>query len=1057
MTYNEKWRDDFDGALALKTRPHNGSVVQGGGILTVSSVSGQDSSWPASYLPVLAYLDSPTQGRGLHLAEARLSDFTYTGTECLGGMCLFDSRLRDYVSVGWYPNNSNIYMQRVNNGEHGTVANKADGSPNPTTTPVRLRLLWNNHKQPIRSLSPHGAIGDPEGNYTAGGVWGYYSPDDGVTWYSMGGYTPRYNPGTMHLGFYVRNWGAYPSSDLDFDYLSVSFEDDAKVHVYYPLGNENHQHAWYNTTGFEDKARILTQQGPQKWNRADGEGAGQRLPGRTQQEVAPGRHEGPIPQSGFEDGPLDILTAGGKVQYQSPEYYQGRVGTGVMLPQSEQIESRIEHRLLPQSAWEDRLALLTNAPPRQGLHWPLAHDGISFGLMIPGPPHRGENAQGPWEIAAWEEHLVQRLLDASAYAYSTVQTDGDGNTLLPSGTAKMVKRYRADLDPWGNPTAHASFSGIGRDGKFYRNGEECVFGDFGVTDFRHTSWSIDENPLGNFYDHTYLPPASEIDMTLDSPDVVRFQSNAPLDVHLKQIGSHMRWCLLDSFDIQLDFSDFNGGAVGYSGIYFTAQFRQDTKIVIGREQTGGSQQYRSFKVDGGSFTAYTWTATANAGKLRLLWDKPTGRFTASFDEGGGWQVVASNELLNNVEDAAWVAAYAWGQGSSTIDAKVSNLVVAAGTISTRCGWYREGFGTYRGNKQDFPEKAVLAATQEGIAIIDEDTGLLWAMFTMALSSSGDMLNGGLGYITDFVMEDGVLVVGVASPTAAEGFMVKIDFNMEEAWRHRTSASGAAGAIYKTPGGDFEYGAEYPTGKIIKRNDTMTWSGDYARYGLPHLRVHSVALGFYGGNVYWAAATEAGATIFMLKRWYLWGTDEENPTDPRWANSNEVGKIYWCHLDAHDPVNLRFMYMDGTNLYSVDRTTYELRFTGAFGGGFDAEVTKALGGTRDLDSQYHALQFETKYYIPSNEGIWEIEWPAGTMNLFYGKPGSGAVHEILPEFYTRVVRIGALQDATHDLIVAYLENAWTTRGQVVAVKLSDNSLYCKSPIIFCSGRELEAVA
>jgi hypothetical protein len=137
---------------------------------------------------------------------------------------------------------------------------------------------------------------------------------------------------------------------------------------------------------------------------------------------------------------------------------------------------------------------------------------------------------------------------------------------------------------------------------------------------------------------------------------------------------------------------------------------------------------------------------------------------------------------------------------------------------------------------------------------------------------------------------------------------------------------------------------------------------------------------------------------------------------------------------------------------VTRATLDIGINGGFTYTFTANYSKLLPGTRSYWSQYTMTRFSTFIFVPADEGVYKIDWPTGSFVLEYGAPGSGAVHEILPE--GRATEVLYTQDGTNDLLLVGI--ATEADGQLVSIRMNNHSIWAKTET-FPSGRFVTGVA
>jgi hypothetical protein len=84
------------------------------------------------------------------------------------------------------------------------------------------------------------------------------------------------------------------------------------------------------------------------------------------------------------------------------------------------------------------------------------------------------------------------------------------------------------------------------------------------------------------------------------------------------------------------------------------------------------------------------------------------------------------------------------------------------------------------------------------------------------------------------------------------------------------------------------------------------------------------------------------------------------------------------------------YVDESAMYSTSRAIWEV-----MGATFNNEESVSLPGTRSLDSQYEFVGSNGTIYMIDDNAVWSNPWPDSWFKL-YGKIGSGALHEIIPD-------------------------------------------------------------
>lgn len=412
MPTHQLYHNDFNSS-ALATLAGNGSSFIENGVLVGEVPTGVQSNW----------LTASPWRQGV-VAYHGITSYV---TDNQNSILIFETEL-----ARWEADSSNAqwwFMLYKDDNDwnmiYSTVFNQINGYRNTAnswnavgsqitglTRAPRIRFVWTPAKYDVHGNS----ISYPHLSYQ-------YRRESDNKWTEFGWtqYIPSGTPPFNSVMFSTRNYSEYPHARAEWSFLNIWSIEQTGYDDRYIGQQYGRLLAGDKTSGYEDKASVLTQQGPQKWTAADGQGAGYLMPGPPSQEIMKGRHLGPRVQSGFEDKMIRIPDAGGATQYQaheSPEY--GKFGTGVRLPNSDRFPSRAGARSIPLAAWEDR--------------------------------------------------VVHLLSESGAINSGTF--DQWGNNHQASGsmpTAWIGKFFDTSNDPWSKPTEN-SFTGFGRDGKHYTAG-----------------------------------------------------------------------------------------------------------------------------------------------------------------------------------------------------------------------------------------------------------------------------------------------------------------------------------------------------------------------------------------------------------------------------------------------------------------------------------------------------------------------------------------------------------------------------------------------------------
>jgi hypothetical protein len=262
MADQQLFFDDFDNATVdVSTDPTNGTVTEPAGSELICSIGlGLDARWDGSdYKGVLAYEDiaSHVNPNKMWYAEAKLTKIAYSGTTCLGGLCLSNSAKTQALQTGFYPSNKHYYVQYLNGGSHGTYFNTLAGilDDDPSRENLLMRIYYNpgtnRDDAQVIGLGPNEASCWYRGARDAQEVW-KHAWTGSISWF-----TPT------RFGVWLRNWSPYPSVDVHHDYLKLVEVDDDLLKVL--GGDDNWERNVINraTQGaYEDQAEILTAGGP---------------------------------------------------------------------------------------------------------------------------------------------------------------------------------------------------------------------------------------------------------------------------------------------------------------------------------------------------------------------------------------------------------------------------------------------------------------------------------------------------------------------------------------------------------------------------------------------------------------------------------------------------------------------------------------------------------------------------------------------------------------------------------------------------------------------------
>lgn len=614
--------------------------------------------------------------------------------------------------------------------------------------------------------------------------------------------------------------------------------------------------------------------------------------------------------------------------------------------------------------------------------------------------------------------------------YPVGATDADGNVFIEDYGVRYITRYIPSDDDWGTTRVSGDgFYGADKSGTLYYDGNQCGYGDFGTLagGFRFTSWSVTNNPP---LDEKHASSAMSISLSAD--DVVHMQTISPISNDKVYASSALRWYVTGDFDVEVEWleysSSYDSGTAG--GAIFVCKVDDKHLSYIRRSNLAGTEGIRSaVRLDGSELDFATVLTSVTAGKFRYT--RTSGVIRRYYDIGGGWIQTGTDQTIGDEAVYFWVGMGTEGAATS-MNVKFTNLLINSGTIDTTIGWYRESFGSHRGNKKDFPDNVIVVSTDSSIDMIDVDTDLLWMRFLLGANNVLDSsLSIGTWRPYRLTMKNGVLLIGMTS-SADEGYLVRIDFNLDCVNIHRKEGSSLTGANYKSSHGDGNLGVFYAQGAMRGRNDGEDWSGDYDDWKQQEYPARHGDIYVDGGYEYRASANAGGLAVFKWHRWYLCDvTPPDGIGAINWTWDTSGNLMYWCFFRT----NGELMYTDNINLYSVEKATYEA----SYGGTFSADNVKALPGTRSNDVQKMLVSNGNRFYLPADEGIYQVDWPSGSFIHQFGSSGSGAVHEILPDDVT-VQDLSFVVDGGMDILVVVLYFTVLDVNQVIYVNLTNNLVW-----------------
>jgi hypothetical protein len=321
-----------------------------------------------------------------------------------------------------------------------------------------------------------------------------------------------------------------------------------------------------------------------------------------------------------------------------------------------------------------------------------------------------------------------------------------------------------------------------------------------------------------------------------------------------------------------------------------------------------------------------------------------------------------------------------------------------------------------------PEQLLVICTENSVNLIDFAANKLWMRFNKGTNNVIHNFGTADQIPLKTAYKNGELLIAHGQRPGAgnnEGGVIWVDFKRDQIRVARQSASIVTGGRYFTS-------RNKALGAIASRNAGAAYTEDDDDWSIQTYRVHSVDIVKISGQQYWAVATNAGLTMFRKH-------PHNNIDSPDIGNATTLAVP--IHDVLFDQATGDVWYVDGTNVYSTSFTNWSSQIDG---GVFGQDTTKALPGTRSQNSQYRITKFGTHILIPSNEGVYDIDWPSGSFTLLYGKPGSGATHEILPD-YSAVTAVAVGQDdSANDVLIVGMKGG--ANNHVAVVDLGTDLLY-----------------
>lgn len=1028
--------DHFDnGSVDLLTHPSVGTIDEpagsqlrmtipdGQGAVITEEATGAMVAYKAAGVVATKGIDGP------YSFDVKLDKFTNTNSVlCLAGVMAWNGAIEDLWDtkrcyyVAYYANESQVICDGFVNSWSSPGRLHSSGArtkPDDGSNKHIYRIFVN----PLDKRLTLTGFAAPGADYINPNSVGFaFSTDQGAVW--TWAYQRTLDFEIDWVGPMIRNWtpAAGQTHEALFDYFALTtYEWDSKTRVYVPGPHvsQTDEPEWTDRrTMFAMRDEVdLTRGGGGQTDLVLGEDRGAFLPGPIEGRGESGR-QSPA-HFGMEDE-LEVIIWPGDDRF-------------AVLPGSTQDE---DNSNLPAAMGaEDDLGLMDQGP---GLTDWFSLPELKEPFLLPErAPRQGMGAE---DQVYWE-------LDEADYQEDKL--DSDGKELLYATATELAKLIKTDEEGFGDPTANNHW-GAARDGKFYANGVECGTEgfDFGTVagGFKDSAWNFPTRPMNREPYYNTTPSWFTITMTAD--DEVEIFLDSPPSDWITTITSWGRWVIDGDFDIQVDFEVLTwtqeqnrfefGVGTSLSGNPGATQVYIYTR-------NNSTYAYTANRHVNGSYASLGSTAMTpeTTGKLRIT--RTAGVYQCYKWNGSSWDTVGTTFSDPTLEGPVYVWMGPWSDDGDDTKVRMSNFTINSGTVINTVGWYREASGDHRGVRQDMPEELAVVGTLGSLELIETANNKLWMRFIQAANYIlFDTTNG--RKVRDVLWKDGILLVAMSGPTTYhEGGLFLIDFTTDVVRVFQESASTICGAFFK-------HWLMHEPGDIAHRNVAYGYSNDNDTWRIPDYRIWSTAIFIDSGYVYIVVGSQEGLAVFRWKRWEFTGT-EGGVNDDDWgmvrSNSTEVSRFLCCDFDADG--DLFYLTEDDLGvggggdavLYSRDRTngTPDGWEDGIPGGTFTAEYSKILPGTRSFEYQYRFHLYKpatTQYvFVPANEGVYRIDWPSGSWELFYGQSGSGATHEILPP-YVRVTSIDLTDDGTVDVMVVGIEGG--AESQIVAVRLSNNTLY-----------------
>lgn len=1089
--------DNFDdGSIASfwDQRPGNGSITESAGQVHLVAPELVDCNLWENDLMLITSLGKSKDLNAPIVIDAYLDEFNNAGSNSVeGGLAIMpwhpdewasyynqnDASKLDLYAHTWYAGDSYIRVRRwVDDTNSDQYNSRYTGHPRPSVTqPYLFRIIYNCTETGVGGLWPFVDGSTSYWHLPAGYVWFSWSKDAGTTWYSaVSQAPPDWHHGNTKLhwvGLHLRKWasGAGHTADQHWSKFEAGIIDQ-DMWKWTPNGPQDLLSGQsYSFPSLPDTTRAALKDElvlpPKRHGMRDfisGENRGVLLPGSTQETAyqtdeehkAGGNALKGMAPSTFEDD-VDLYRGGGPDRFQSTGVPVGSVHVPGPAAQPDlDWSDDVEGGAGEGTAHGERQKPAAGAKDAAG---PFPQGGKPYyttpeyeeGVRIDGGLHeliapddtykRPIGRQGSGVL----DEVVYELTDAD---YMEDKDDADGHEFFYDESRNIVLRIPYDASKgFDDPTGHNHW-GADRNGQLYADGVACGSEgiDFGTlaAGKKRTAWRFtDPGQLMQREPYYNTNPAWYTEVLSADDELEITHTGCPGD-WIPEITSHGKWYLPDGdFDVEIEFDEFTGtqeqnriefgvgnsrgGNPGANMVYMYIRQNSSVGYLAAREISGGYAELGRIAM-----------APPSGGRMRIT--RVSNVYQCyKWDSGdAGWVAVGASYSHTSLEGLNYVWMGYWCDDGASGHCKLRNFTInsAAGSIVTTVSWAREAPGDHRGNQGPMPTELAAVATPYSLELIDTANNRLWMRFLRG-SNYGFIDNGGNSVIRDMAWDDGVLLLAVGRDDAEgqEGNVIVIDFTMDYIRYHREAASTVCGAF-------FQHWIYHEPSHIANRNIGYGWANDNDTWHIEDYRTRSVALLHDAGYQYRAIGSLEGLNVFKWLRWNMNGAPG-GVNDDDWglvkSTATEVTEMVGCHFHLDE-----LFYWDNDNIYSRDRTNGgSTGWEDTIGATFSAENTKAFpAATVYYDEQLRKMVFyqpaTTLYiYIVRVEGVYRVEWPSGSWELFYGQ---GGTHDILG-VYEKVSAIEMANDGTTDLLVIGIETAEGSR--ILAVRMDAHTIYGKT--------------